>query len=61
MHAYKGGVMSRFSYEGKSNEGESKLPLSKRVKKALFNAKVAILRDKDSELASVRLSDRVLK
>ena len=53
--------MSRFSYESRQNEGKDKLPLIKRVKKALFNAKVALFRDEKSELNSVRLSDRILK
>ncbi len=53
--------MSRFSYEGKQNKGSGRLPLFKRIKKFLFNAKVALLRDEKSEVNSVRLSDRVLK
>lgn len=61
MNAIGSGVMSRFSYESRLNDGKEKLPLVKRVKKALFNAKVALLRDEKSELNSVRLSDRVLK
>lgn len=57
----RGSIMSKFSYEGKVNEGKSKLPLSKRLNKAFFNVKVTLLGDKESEIASVCLSDRVLK
>jgi hypothetical protein len=53
--------MSKFSYEGKLNAGKEKLPLEKRVKKVIFNVKVAMFRDEQSELSSVRLSNRVLK
>lgn len=61
MHELECGIMSKFSYENKQNESRVKLPLLKRVKKALYNVKVALLRDEKSELSSVRLSDRVLK
>ena len=53
--------MSRFSYGDKQNKAGAKLPLISRVKKFLFNLKVSLFRDSDSEVKSVRLSDRVLK
>ena len=53
--------MSRFSYGNKQTNAGDNLPLAKRIKRALFNAKVALFRDEQNELSSVHLSDRVLK
>jgi hypothetical protein len=53
--------MSKFSYENKINKGKSSLPLGKRIKRFIFNAKSGFLRDAGNELSSVHLSDRVFK
>ena len=46
--------MGKFVYEGERNPGDgSSLPLTKRIKKKLYNLKVSLTRDKDAEGHSV--------
>jgi hypothetical protein len=54
--------MVKFGYNGDSNPGDgSRLPLKKKLKKALYNLKVKLTSNKEDELESVRHVGRALK
>ncbi len=54
--------MAKFGFEGESSAGNgNKLPLKKRLKKAIYNLKVNLTSNKEDELESARHISRALK
>ncbi|MFA5931175.1 MAG: hypothetical protein WC821_02605 [archaeon] len=54
--------MGKFSFGGESNPGDgSKLPLGKRIKRAWYNFKVSLKRNKKDEESSIHHVGRALK
>ena len=52
--------MSRFMYEGSKNPGDgSAHPIKKKLKRALYNAKVSLTQDKFSEARSIEKIGRL--